>query len=378
MHQENTASKPRSFYLDFVRGLAVLGILFYHICPGTPMGFGQGSMELFFVISGFLITQTFSRRLQKGFSGIASFAGSRLRRLMPALVAYVTFAGIVNYSNGVSLNEIKNSAFFALAGFYNWYQIWSGNAIDGLGGIWSLAVEDQYYYSIAILGCFIILARKQGAPAPILFRFYIVCAGIALAMRVINTIIADLPLMFVSYNTFSRLWGFSCGGLAALCIHRINFQGKFTAVKARVYSQICFIIAVLVLLTVRSYEPRDFLLGWLLAPILFGGNLLLWSLATKNGTKGDLFSRIYRNRFFLWPKVRWLDLCAANLCVLVARIGVACYSIYLFQMSDQLLGFRFPWFVSLAWAVGAGFAVHILLERRFYRFPEYRLVRTRS
>jgi peptidoglycan/LPS O-acetylase OafA/YrhL len=378
MSQTYAARAPRSIYLDFVRGLAVLGILFYHICPGTPMGFGQGSMELFFVISGFLITQTFSRRLQNGFSGIASFTGSRLRRLMPALIAYVILVGVVSYFKGVSLNEIGNSALFAISGLYNWYQIASGSALEGMGGLWSLAIEDQYYYAIVLLGVCIIFAGKQHTVSRVLIRFYIVCASVALIMRIANTALPDVPTIFFSYNTFSRLWGFALGGLAALFALRLNSPIPVAASKARVYSQVCFAAAVVVLLTVKTYEAREFLLGWLIAPVLFGASLLLWSLATKSGTKHDLLARIYGCRIFLFKKHRWVDFFAANVCVLVARIGVACYSIYLFQMSDQLLGFRFPWLVSMAWAVGVGFAIHMLLERRFYRFPEYRFVPVRS
>jgi len=360
-----------------MRGLAVLGILFYHICPGTPMGFGQGSMELFFVISGFLITQTFSRRLEKGFSGIASFTGSRFRRLMPALIAYVILVSIVAYFHGVSLLEIKNSAIFAISGLYNWYQIATDYTLDGMGGLWSLAIEDQYYYAMVLLGVGIILSGKGHAVSRFLIIFYVACAGVALIMRIANTALPDVPTMFFSYNTFSRLWGFACGGLAALFAIRLAAPIPSAVSKARVYSQACFTAAVVVLLTVKTYEAREFLLGWLVAPVLFGGSLLLWSLAMKSGTKHDLLARIYGCRFFLFKKHRWVDFLTANLCILVARIGVACYSIYLFQMSDQLLGFRFHWVISMIWAVAVGFGVHIFLERRFYYFPEYRAVRLR-
>jgi len=378
MPRDNTAKTPRSIYIDFVRGLAVLGILFYHICPGTPMGFGQGSMELFFVISGFLITQTFSRRLEKGFSGIASFAGSRLRRLMPALIAYVILVSFVSYFDGLSLLEIRNSAIFAIAGLYNWYQIATGHALDGMGGLWSLAIEDQYYYAMVLLGIGIILAGKRSAVSSVLIIFYIVCACVALIMRITNTVVPDVPTTFFSYNTFSRLWGFAFGGLAALYASRFSPRAFCATAKARVYYPVCFAAAVAVLLTVKTYEAWEFLLGWLVAPVLFGASLLWWSLATKSGTKHDLLSRIYACRVFLFKKYRWVDFLSANVCVMVARIGVACYSIYLFQMSDQLLGFHFHWVVSMAWALAAGFAVHIVLERRCYRFPEYPFVRLRS
>ena len=142
----------REVSIDFLRGLSVLGILFYHIVPGTPVGLGQGSMEFFFVISGYLITNSFIRRLSEGYKGLFEFVKRRLWRLIPALSLYLFFVGLVNFLNGLSLSLIFQSACWSIVGFYNWFQIFSLNTIRGLGGIWSLSVEDQYYYLILLLG----------------------------------------------------------------------------------------------------------------------------------------------------------------------------------------------------------------------------------
>ena len=71
----------RALFIDFLRGLSVLGILYYHIVPGAVVGLGQGSLEFFFVISGYLITKTFASRLSQEFAGLKSFAMRRAESL---------------------------------------------------------------------------------------------------------------------------------------------------------------------------------------------------------------------------------------------------------------------------------------------------------
>lgn len=56
---------------------------------------------------------------------------------------------------------------------------------------------------------------------------------------------------------------------------------------------------------------------------------------------------------------------------LVAQVGVACYPIYLFQLTNVYMGLNLPWFLSMLWALGIGFAVYQLVEKRFYKFPSY-------
>lgn len=109
----------RAIFIDFLRGLSVLGILFYHIVPGTPVGLGQGSMEFFFVISGYLITRTFARRLNHGFAGLKDFALSRAKRLLPTLCLYVALIIVVSVVKGQSFQLVFASALWTLAGFYN-------------------------------------------------------------------------------------------------------------------------------------------------------------------------------------------------------------------------------------------------------------------
>lgn len=364
----------RAVFIDFLRGLSVLGILFYHIVPGTPIGLGQGSMEFFFVISGYLITRTFARRLSQGFAGLKDFASSRARRLLPTLCLYVALIIIVNLAKGKSVQLVFASSFWTLLGFYNWFHIFSTETIRGLGGIWSLSIEDQYYYLMLTAGGLLLLFRTKKLGAAF-FALYIFMAISSLVMRIYNAGYVDYSLGWISYNTISRLWGFSCGGVAASIlalqigkggVHRSRMLNFAVAV-------IAFFAAYVSLLSVKAYNAQAFLTGWLYAPFLL--SVCIYALfqvstgkeASGKGCKNLNHAKAFLNRDLFTSSMRLLSI----LFIFISKVGVACYPIYLFQESDGLLGIRVHWTFSLGWALVIGFAVHNLWERRFYAFPKY-------
>jgi peptidoglycan/LPS O-acetylase OafA/YrhL len=108
-------------------------------------------------------------------------------------------------------------------------------------------------------------------------------------------------------------------------------------------------VAVIAMISVRTYDATAFLTGWLFCSVLIAGAIL--ALAARSLDTPPLFLRI--------PGGIW-----------VARAGVACYPIYLFQAFEKNLNSKIPWLVSLALALVLGGMVHCWLERKFYRFPD--------
>lgn len=364
-------AQERTIFIDFLRGLSVLGILLYHIVPGTPFGLGQGSMEFFFVISGYLITKSFIRRLSGGSKGLYEFVKSRLWRLIPALLLYLLFVGLVSFLNGFSLSLIFQSTFWSIAGFYNWFQIFSLNTIKGLGGIWSLSVEDQYYYLILLLGLGI-LSFKVKNHNKIFYFFYATIALVSFLMRFFNCFDVSNSLSWISYNTVSRLWGFACGGLAALALGKLSLPCKRPLYVA--FSSIA--VAYICLFTVDKYTAQSFLYGWLWAPAFFAFGVLCWmrEVIMQNDEKVKS-SDVAQKIVYIYSHRLCTHFASALriVFVFVAKVGVACYPIYLFQESDKLLGIKLHWFFSIGWAVMLGFLIHCFWERRFYTFPQYRI-----
>ena len=380
----STISKTkRDIFVDFLRGLSVLGILFYHLVPGTPVGLGQGSMEFFFVISGFLITKTFTRRLSAGMGGLQGFAFSRLRRLLPTLCLYLIFVALVNFLKGKDIWLIAQSAFWSLAGFYNWFQICSAETIHGLGGIWSLSIEDQYYYLILILGSLLILSKsnKTNRLFFVFLIFYICLGAIGILMRIVNVEYHNNSLAWGSYNTFSRLWGFAIGGFVALGSSLVDVENIRRGHIKKLINIIfvsSFALAYISLLTVQKYNPEAFLQGWLWSPIFLGVCLFAATnfynecpLLTDAFPRTAVPSSLSFKPFQTFRLVNWLF-------VFISKVGVACYPIYLFQESDRLVGLNVHWTFSVVWALAVGFLVHNLWERRFYAFPRYAFLSVRQ
>jgi peptidoglycan/LPS O-acetylase OafA/YrhL len=130
--------------LDGLRGVAILLVVGRHAFR-TPLGGGYG-VDLFFVLSGFLITTLLlEERDVKGTVSIRSFYARRARRLLPALI--VLLATYVTVESAAGHSDALRST--AAAGFYtaNIFQSWWPHVIGrtGLSPLWSLAQEEQFY-----------------------------------------------------------------------------------------------------------------------------------------------------------------------------------------------------------------------------------------
>ncbi len=138
--------------LDGMRALAVVSVMVWHAGHAWLSG-GFLGVEVFFVISGYLITLLLIAEHERSDSiSLRAFWGRRFRRLLPAL--YLTLIGITVYCALFLKNPLgKLRGDVVAAVFYvsNWFQIWSGKGYTDqsdfvpLRHLWSLAVEEQFY-----------------------------------------------------------------------------------------------------------------------------------------------------------------------------------------------------------------------------------------
>ncbi len=138
--------------LDGMRALAVVAVMIYHAnsswLPGGFLG-----VEVFFVISGYLITLLLIGEHERtGTLSLKGFYLRRARRLLPAL--FTLLIGITIYTalfRRDALGQLRGDVVAALAYVSNWYQIWVGQGYTAAGDfaplrhLWSLAVEEQFY-----------------------------------------------------------------------------------------------------------------------------------------------------------------------------------------------------------------------------------------
>jgi peptidoglycan/LPS O-acetylase OafA/YrhL len=157
--------------LDGLRAIAVSAVLVYHANHEWLSG-GFLGVEVFFVISGYLITLLLlSEKERTGKVRLGQFWLRRARRLLPAL--FVMMAALAIYMSLFKTRPMGQARGDLLGGtFYvsNWYQIWVGQGYTAatsfapLRHLWSLAVEEQFYLLWPLV--MVVLLRKRGDKLP--------------------------------------------------------------------------------------------------------------------------------------------------------------------------------------------------------------------
>jgi peptidoglycan/LPS O-acetylase OafA/YrhL len=139
--------------LDGMRALAVVAVMVYHANPSWLPG-GFLGVEVFFVISGYLITLLLIAEKERTYGvDMRQFWVRRARRLLPALFAMLLALTIwTALFERDALGKLRGDVIAALLYVANWYQIWTGagytasNDFAPLRHLWSLAVEEQFYF----------------------------------------------------------------------------------------------------------------------------------------------------------------------------------------------------------------------------------------
>ncbi|HAP77137.1 MAG TPA: hypothetical protein DCR14_13760 [Acidimicrobiaceae bacterium] len=163
--------------LDGLRAIAVVAVMLYHahlVFDGGFLG-----VEVFFVISGYLITLLLLAEHEKnGFVNLGQFWLRRARRLLPAL--FVMMAVVALYTAAffpAAREETRGDFIGGIFYVSNWYQLWvgqgygAGEAFAPLRHLWSLAVEEQFYilWPLVMLA---VLRRNRGRLPSVGLKFF--------------------------------------------------------------------------------------------------------------------------------------------------------------------------------------------------------------
>jgi peptidoglycan/LPS O-acetylase OafA/YrhL len=211
-------SPPRAYRpdIDGLRAVAVACVVAYHNFPFTVHG-GFVGVDIFFVISGFLITSLITEDMDRGRFLFASFYARRVRRIFPALAVVLAFClavGAVLFDVG-EFHELGLQVA-AGAGFLSNVLLWSeagyfdeAAVFKPLLHLWSLAVEEQFYivWPLALFLC----ARFRRPFWPLALAF----AGASFALNLYLSKVDDVADF---YFIFSRIWELLIGALLAVTI----------------------------------------------------------------------------------------------------------------------------------------------------------------
>lgn len=217
--------------IEGLRAVAVLAVVLFH--AGVPgIGGGFVGVDVFFVVSGFLITGLLWRDVaHTGSVRMARFYGARARRLLPAgtLVLVVTAIGSVWLLPPLQARDALGDGI-ASALYVGNYRF-AARGTDYLAAdappspfqhFWSLGVEEQFYllWPALIVGTAWALRRRRAAAdrAPSALPFAVVLGGVAAASFAVSSIWTDTRPPWAFFSLPSRAWELALGGLVALSV----------------------------------------------------------------------------------------------------------------------------------------------------------------
>ena len=144
--------------IDGLRSVAIISVVLYHVFPQQIPG-GFLGVDVFFVISGYLISSIIFRSLHKGSFSFTEFYARRIRRIFPALTIVLIVSLFIG-RNVMLPNEFLLLARHVTAGeaFVENFMLWSESSyfdisttLKPLMHLWSLAIEEQFYLFFPII-----------------------------------------------------------------------------------------------------------------------------------------------------------------------------------------------------------------------------------
>jgi peptidoglycan/LPS O-acetylase OafA/YrhL len=210
--------------VEGLRAVAVVAVLLYH--AGVPFaGGGYVGVDVFFVISGFLITGLLVRELEKTKTvSLARFYSRRAKRLLPLTVVVLAVVAVLSWLlfDPVRMEEVSLGIVAAGLYFMNW--LLAARAADyfaaGLEAspvqhFWTLAVEEQFYlvWPVLILTAAWWSRRTGLGLRPVLAAAFAAVVVSSLAYSVYST---QAQAGAAYFSTLTRGWELALGGLLAL------------------------------------------------------------------------------------------------------------------------------------------------------------------
>lgn len=200
--------------IDGLRCVAVLSVVIYHALTGRLPG-GFLGVDIFFVISGYLITRIIVRESGASEFSVANFYARRIKRLFPALITMlvaVLIAGafLMPASQFAKLGYMTAASGAFVANLVLWQQVsyFVGDALTRpLLHLWSLGVEEQFYFAWPLLVSALVRRRALLLPGLLLIFF-------ATLLHSCHLSVTESSSAF--YSPLSRCWQLALGGLVAV------------------------------------------------------------------------------------------------------------------------------------------------------------------
>jgi peptidoglycan/LPS O-acetylase OafA/YrhL len=322
--------------INGLRAWAIVPVVFYHFAvPGFSGGFV--GVDIFFVISGFLMTGIIVTALEKpgaGFS-VLDFYLSRARRIVPALAVMCAVLLVLGWFclAGPDYRMLATHAITAL-GFFSNIKFWrEAGYFDGasheklLLHTWSLSVEWQFYLILPLVLLAVWKLRAGRTPLKV-----VIIAGLLLSL-LLCVFLSPIKPTAAFYLLPTRAWELLAGGLVFL------FARPLPAPLARAMEGVGF---VLIIVAVALFDTASNWPGWRAAVPVLGSVLVLTAARQGSGWTGT-------------RAAQWLGDCSYSLYLWHWPLVVAL--VYTQRVSDPL-------------AIAAGMILTLLIGRVSYRWVE--------
>ena len=294
--------------IDGLRAIAIIPVVLYHAGFSLFSG-GFVGVDVFFVISGYLITGMISNQISKDSFSIITFYERRIRRLFPALLLMLCFTSVLS-AIFLAPSELKAfgarlvSSLLFLSNVHFWRQ--SGYfddtaSLNPLLHMWSLSVEEQFYVLFPIL--LLLLYRLRIRPLPVVVIIFL-CSLATGIWQSINSPSAAF------YLPFSRAWELMLGSLLALNL--------LPQIRHKVFLDIVSVlgIAMVLLATICFNESTVFPGSAALIPCVGAAMLIYSGNSSRTGLVNVLLCQkplvyigliSYSLYLFHWPIFSFLD-----------------------------------------------------------------------
>ncbi len=296
--------------IQALRAIAVATVVIFHYWPELISG-GYIGVDVFFAISGFLITAHLVREVDRsGHVSLPGFWARRARRILPAALLVLLFCAVATYLIVPQnlwenfFREIQASTLYV----ENWYL--AGEAVDYLGAenrpspvqhYWSLSVEEQFYIVWPVLILIAMLVARKGSALlrrRSITAMLVLLTAVSLAYSIWATANNPVEAFFI---TPTRVWEFGAGGVLAM----------LAATKARpaLRAAVSWAGIAMILTAAFAYNSKTPFPGIAAALPIAGTLAVIWAGSPE----------------LRWSPLHWMKLRATQ------SIGDISYAIYLWH-----------------------------------------------
>ena len=355
-HRDRPAEQghaERNAALDGIRAVAVAAVMAFHFgVPGAIGGFL--GVDLFFVLSGFLITSILLRQVENGRVRLTSFWSRRVRRLAPAIVLMLG-AMIAWGALGTSMTSrdaLRADITATLGYIANWHFISASSYFQATGDespllhMWTLAVEEQFYVLWPLTLFLIALLVPRRARLPLIAGLAV--SGVLVSAWRLQSLWAGSETVDRAYmGTDSRMFGPMVGALVAIVLMRRPSLGSSRWPNtALMLTGVAILLCGMLVLGSENGPSAIYPRGGALLFAL-GSGAVIWALSTRASRASAILALppiaylgrisygiyIWHWPLIVWAEKGWLDLSGVspvprNIVLTTAIVAVASLSYY--------------------------------------------------